>query len=235
MATLYLIPVPLGPTPAETQLLPEVIALARSVTHFAVEKAKTARAHLKDLGHPLPMRDISMVEIDGADSESNLGTALTWIRDGFDVGLMSEAGCPGVADPGAKLVALCHENGFEVRPLIGPSSILLAIMGSGLNGQRFSFNGYLPAKPDARDAEIRRLEKRSRDEGSLQLFIETPYRNAALFGALRSVCLTTTRLSIASDLGLPSQTVATARISEWRSRPEPELDRRPTVFSIQAS
>ncbi len=149
-----------------------------------------------------------------------------------DVGLMSEAGCPGVADPGALLVRRAHDLGIAVRPLIGPSSLLLALMASGLEGQRFAFHGYLPAREPDRSRRITELEKDSRRLDQTQMFIEAPYRNDALFQALQAACRPESRLCVATDLTLPTESVATHTIENWRRRPTPTLDRRPTVFLL---
>lgn len=231
---LYLIPVPLGDAPLDTTLPTENATTVRRLEHFVVEKAKTARAHLKAFGHLRPLASLSIVELDGNQAEESIRQAIEWLRAGHNVGLMSEAGCPAVADPGNRIVALAHDNGFRVRPLVGPSSLLLAIMASGLSGQRFAFHGYLPAKPEPRSAAIRDLERRSRADGCLQLFIETPYRNLALFRTLLADCRDTTRIGVAVDLTLPGEWIHTARAADWRAGPEPALDKRPTVFLLQA-
>jgi 16S rRNA (cytidine1402-2'-O)-methyltransferase len=150
---------------------------------------------------------------------------------GQDVGLISEAGCPAVADPGANLVRLAHRHGIRVRPLTGPSSILLALMGSGLVGQRFAFHGYLPARPDERANALRELEKRSRKEDAAQVFIETPYRNQAMLETLLAACQPDTLLTIACDLTLENEFLATRRIAEWRGC-LPDIQKRPTVFLL---
>ena len=153
---------------------------------------------------------------------------------GIDVGLISEAGCPAVADPGASLVALAHESGVQVIPLVGPSSILLALMGSGLSGQNFAFHGYLPAKEEARQKKIRELEKDSIREKRTQIFIETPYRNRQMLETLVRDCSEQTRICVATDLTLTSESIATCTPAEWRKQGLPEIDRRPTVFLLQA-
>ncbi|MCA1979235.1 MAG: SAM-dependent methyltransferase, partial [Thiobacillus sp.] len=162
--TLYLIPVPLGPVAPDTCLPPDTLAVARRVEHFVVERAKTARAHLKAMGHPLPMQQIDMRELNEHTPASDIDALLAPLRAGHDVGLLSEAGCPAVADPGAGLVRAAHAAGIPVVPLVGPSSILLALMASGLSGQRFAFHGYLPAKEPERTRHIQELEKRARHD-----------------------------------------------------------------------
>ena len=234
-ASLFLIPVPLGDLPPESSLAAATISEVHSLDHFAVERAKTARAHLRAFAHPKPLQSLAMVELDGAQTDESIRQALAWLEAGYDVGLMSEAGCPAVADPGSRLVARCHERGIRVRPLVGPSSLLLAIMASGLNGQKFAFHGYLPAKPLPRAEAIRDLEKRSQADACLQLFIETPYRNGTLLQSLLAECRESTRLCVAIDLTLPAEFVRTATISDWRQHKAlPPVDKRPTVFLLQA-
>lgn len=162
-----------------------------------------------------------------------LDRLLAPLRAGHDVGLLSEAGCPAVADPGANLVALAQQENIRVVPLIGPSSLLLALMASGLNGQRFAFLGYLPAKEDDRLKALRNLESESRKFRQTQLFIETPYRNRAMFDAILQACQPGTRLTVATDLTLPGESVLTRTIQQWKQTP-PEIERRPTVFLLLA-
>ena len=153
---------------------------------------------------------------------------------GQDVGLLSEAGCPAVADPGAQLVALAHQRQIPVRPLVGPSSLLLALMASGLNGQRFSFQGYLPAQPAERLQRLQQLEQHSRRQQETILFTETPYRNAAMLESLLQPLQQDTRLCVATDLTLPSEHILTRRVADWRSQPRPELNKRPSIFLFLA-
>ena len=231
--TLFLIPTPLGDE--AVAWLPETErAKVLHITHFVVEAEKTARRHLKALGVTTPIRELSMQTLNEHTKPGDVAALLAPLAAGHDVGLVSEAGCPAVADPGAQLVALAHERGYRVEPLIGPSSILLALMGSGLSGQHFAFHGYLPAKDDLRHRKIRELENESRREQRTQLFIETPYRNLRLFQALLDACAAQTRLGIATDLTLPSQHIMTMRCGDWKRRDIPPIDKRPTVFLLQA-
>lgn len=232
--SLYLIPVPLGSGAARDVLPESVIGQARRLRHFVAENAKTARAFLKSLPTDTPLQQIDIRELNEHTPKDALPGLLAPLLAGHDVGLVSEAGCPAVADPGAALVALAHEAGIVVHPLIGPSSILLALMGSGLSGQHFAFHGYLPAKDDLRHRKIRELENESRREQRTQLFIETPYRNLRLFQALLDACAAQTRLGIATDLTLPSQHIMTMRCGDWKRRDIPPIDKRPTVFLLQA-
>jgi len=227
MSVLYAIPTPLGGAAADA--LPQAaIETVRGLRDFAVENSKSARAFLAALQMPCPIRELHIVEI-GTDS----ATLLAPLREGRSMGLLSEAGCPAIADPGAALVEAAHREGFRVVPLIGPSSITLALMASGLEGQRFAFCGYLPRDKSERERRIRELERRSRKERETEIFIETPYRNDALAAALLGACAPSTRLCVASDLTLPTESIATRAISEWQISGL-KIGKRPTVFLIVA-
>ena len=191
-----------------------------------VENAKSARAFLGALG--MPVRELRIASVD-ADASS----LLTPMREGRPMGLLSEAGCPAIADPGAALVDAAHREGFRVVPLVGPSSIVLALMASGLEGQRFAFCGYLPREALARSKKIRDLERRSKLDHETQIFIETPYRNDVLLGALLECCHETTRLCLAADLTLPTESITTRTVAEWR-RAKTTIGRRPAVFLLLA-
>ncbi|MDR3054832.1 MAG: SAM-dependent methyltransferase [Zoogloeaceae bacterium] len=237
--TLYLIPVPLvhlgaavGAETLAAALPAPALATARRLRHFVVEHAKTARAYLKHMELPVPLRELELGELNEHTPAIRLESLLQPLLQGHDLGLMSEAGCPAIADPGATLVALAQARGIRVVPLIGPSSLLLALMASGLDGQRFAFHGYLPAKPEERARAIRELEKESRERRQTQIFIETPYRNAALYAALLQHAQPQTRLCLAADLTLAGEFIQTRRIRDWRKTPPPELERRPTVFLL---
>jgi 16S rRNA (cytidine1402-2'-O)-methyltransferase len=232
MATLFLIPAPLGD--ADTPWLPEPErSRLLHLRHFVVEAEKTARRHLKALGLETPIRELALATLNEHTPPADVATLLAPLEAGHDLGLISEAGCPAVADPGAQLVALAHERGICVMPLIGPSSILLALMASGANGQCFAFNGYLPVETEARARAIRELEQRSHRHNQTQVFIETPYRNNALLGQLRACLAPATRLAIACDLTLPTQTIVSRRIADWPIQP-PDLHKRPTIFILHA-
>lgn len=229
--TLYLIPVPLGPAAPEACLPPDTLAVARRLEHFVAERAKTARAHLKAMGHPRPLQELSISELNEHTKPGEIAALLAPLKEGKDLGLMSEAGCPAVADPGAELVRAAHRENIPVAPLIGPSSILLALMGSGLGGQRFCFHGYLPAKAPDRTQKIRELEKIARKEKSTQLFIETPYRSAALLEALAATLAADTLISVGADLSLPNQFIKSASAKNWRGKSDAVKDRL-AVFGI---
>ncbi|MDO5638524.1 MAG: SAM-dependent methyltransferase [Neisseria sp.] len=232
---LYLIPTPLGA--ADTPcLLPHEQAYITGLTDFVVEAEKTARAHLKHLGITTPIRELNLQALNEHTDPNTLPELLKPMQEGRNMGLVSEAGCPAVADPGANLVALAHSHGFEVRPLVGPSSLLLAMMASGANGQNFAFKGYLPAEKAERLHALKSLEQRSMKQNETQLFIETPYRNDALLQDAIATLHPATRLCIACDLTLPTQTIISETITDWRKRHElPNLKKRPTIFILHAS
>ncbi len=231
---LFLIPVTLGRSTVESVLADGVIKCAKQLQHFIAENAKSARAFLKSLPSDIPLQQIHISELNEHTSPNELSGLLAPLLSGNDVGLISEAGCPAIADPGANLVALAHKTGIAVIPMVGPSSILLALMASGLSGQNFAFHGYLPVKTELRERKIRELEKDSRLEKRTQIFIETPYRNKQMLESLTGSCSANTRISVATDLTLDSEYIATKTCSEWRKHEFPAIDRRPTVFLLQA-
>lgn len=231
---LVLIPAPLGETPVSAVLPPDVLPVVRGIRHFVVENAKTARAFLKRYGHPLPLRELDLQELNEHTPAAAVGALLEPARRGETLGLMSEAGCPAVADPGSLLVAQAHDEGIAVHPLVGPSSLLLALMASGLNGQRFAFHGYLPARDPERSQALRALEAESRRSGAVQLFIETPYRNLALFDAALQCCHPRTRLCLAGGLTTAQEWIATKSVGTWKTTARPPIDRLPTVFLLQS-
>jgi len=231
---LYLVPNLLGLAPPAAVLPQRTVDVARTLRHWVVETPKAARAFLKtlDVGVPIATLDIRALA-DGAPPPE-LASLLAPAQAGDDVGMLSDAGCPGVADPGAALVAAAHAAGVQVVPLVGPSAILLGLMAAGMNGQRFTFHGYLPVKPDARDAALQRLEQRSRDEGATQLFIETPYRNVAMIEALARVLKPATSVCVAADLTLDTETVERRPAARWRREDAGRFDRRPALFLLLA-
>lgn len=229
--TLYLIPSPLGNTPLERVLPEETRRIAAGLSTFVVEHPKTARAFLKQVGTALPLRQLTLLELNEHTQARELEALLAPLIAGQDVGLVSEAGCPAVADPGAELVRLAHRHGIRVQPLVGPSSILLALMGSGLVGQRFAFHGYLPARPEERARALRELEKRAEREDAAQVFIETPYRNRAMLDTLLATCREDTWLCLAWDLSTDDERIFSRRIADWKRGP-PDIDRRPCVFLL---
>ncbi|HWS11210.1 MAG TPA: SAM-dependent methyltransferase [Rhodocyclaceae bacterium] len=231
---LFLIPASLGGGPWQATVPPLMREAVCGLDYFIAENARSARAELKRLGVTRPLQSIEIREIPRDTRVPAAGELLAPVREGRCAGLISEAGCPAVADPGAELVRLAHQDGIRVVPLVGPSSILLALMASGLNGQRFAFHGYLPIPEAARRAAIADLEAESRRRGQTQVFIETPYRNAALFRTLIETCAGATLLCVATEITLESERISTRSIAEWKRNPPPEIERRPTVFLLLA-
>jgi len=230
--TLYLLPSDLGDAQPYASVLPEAsLAVARRLTHFFAENPKSARAFLKRIAYPLALSTATIITLDKDTPADALPGLLAPLRNGMDVALVSEAGCPAIADPGALLVRAAHGAGVRVVPLVGPSSILLALMASGLNGQRFAFHGYLPIEKTRRSWHVRDLEQRSRRDDATQIFIETPYRNDAMLAAVLAECLPQTLLCVATDITQPSEQIVTRSIADWR-RNIPELDKRPSVFLL---
>jgi len=221
---LYCIPTPLGGAPREALPGPAITTI-RSLGDFVVENAKSARAFLGALD--MPVRELS-IKVIGEERDP-----LAPLREKRSLGLLSEAGCPAIADPGATIVEQAHAEGYRVVPLVGPSSILLALMASGLEGQRFAFCGYLPREAGERGKRIRELEQRSKREKETQIFSETPYRNEALLAALLDTCKPQTRLCVAADLTLPTESISTKTIAEWR-RAKATIGKRPAVFLVLA-
>lgn len=229
---LYLVPNLLGIIAPESVLPATTIAIARELRHVVAENAKVARAFLKSLGTTAPMQSIAIAELNEHTPAPHVAALLDPALAGNDLGLMSDAGCPAVADPGARLVAAAHRAGVRVIPLVGPSAILLALMASGLNGQGFTFHGYLPAKTEPRTAALQRVEALARKSGSTQLFIETPYRNVALLQSLLTLCAADMLLAVAADLTLASEEIVMRPISEWRHRDVARYQNRPAIFLL---
>ena len=225
--TLYLIPVALGGDEAASVVPAATIDAARRLRTFITENAKSARRFLKAIAHPRPLQQINFHALD--EHTRDVEPLLALLLSGEDCGLMSETGCPAVADPGATLVRRAHQTGVHVVPLVGPSSLLLALMASGMSGQRFAFHGYLPVDRMERARKLKDLEARASHE--TQIFIETPYRNGALLSALLEHCRGDTLLCIAADLTLPAEFVSARTISEWKKKP-PVLDRRLAVYLL---
>ena len=235
MPILYLIPTPLG-APDTPCLLPHEQAQIAHLTDFVVEAEKTARSHLKHIGIRTPIRELNLQTLNEHTPKTEITALLQPLREGRDLGLVSEAGCPAIADPGADLVALTHAEHFEVKPLIGASSIVLALMASGANGQCFAFKGYIPANKEERSGSLKTLENRSRQANETQLFIETPYRNDALLADAIAILHPETRLCVACDLTLPTQTIISQRICDWRKMSVlPNLKKRPAIFVLHAA
>ena len=232
--TLYLLPCPIAPGSLDASLPVEVIATAHRLEHFLVEDAKTARAFLKELGHPKPIRDLSIVEIGHAPRAEDIDAWLAPVVTGYDTAIVSEAGCPAIADPGGTLVAAAHARVVRVRPLGGPSSILLALMAAGLDGQRFRFHGYLPVPAEARTASLKALERESKARTETQVFIETPYRSASMFDAVLAACAPSTRVAVAVALTGPTEFAGMRTAQQWKTAARPSLQRQPAVFCLLA-
>lgn len=241
--TLFLVPNALGAGALDHVLTSEVRSITASLDYFVAENAKTARAFLNQvaLTHPLQLKlqDIEIRELNVKTPASALPDLLAPLLAGRHGGLVSEAGVPAVADPGADLVRLAHERGIRIRPLVGPSSILLALMSSGLSGQNFAFNGYLPTDVAERANRIRGLEQRSRQEQQTQIFIETPYRNEALLQALSTHCQPSTQICIATQLTLEDEAIQRMSAQAWKQEIAagrlPDFRKKPTVFLILAA
>lgn len=229
--TLYLVPNLLGiATPADV-LPARTIGLAQTLQHFIVETPKVARAFLKTLSPERVIAEIVMTACEPLPEAKSQCAA--WLNAGIDVGVISDAGCPGMADPGAAFVALAHRVGATVVPLVGPSSVLLGLMASGFDGQHFAFHGYLPSKPAERDAALRALDRQVQATGGTQIFIETPYRNAAMLGALRDVVNSSSHLCIAQNLGAAGETICSKAASAWlEADRERFMIKAPTLFLI---
>ena len=233
--TLYCVPTPIaeGRGPAD-DLAPGAVARVAGLDYVIAENAKTARAVLKRLPLERPIQQIEIVELSEHTRDDAIAPMLAPLLAGRSAALMSEAGCPGVADPGARLVRAAHAASVPVAPMVGPSALLLALMGSGLNGQRFAFAGYLPTDAETRRRRLRELEQRSRREDETQLFIETPYRNQPMLDALLATLAPSTLLCVAADLTGARQSLRTRRVDAWRRAP-PTLERVPTVFLFLAA
>lgn len=230
--TVYMIPVTLGNSAPELSIPWKTLEITLSLRLFAVEDVRTARRWLRGLDRSFPVDDALFVPVGKHSDPSELAELFGRVAAGEDAAVMSEAGMPGLADPGNIVSAEAHRRGFRVVPLSGPSSVMLALVASGLNGQSFAFHGYLPVDSQGRRKAIRDLEKLSAG-GQTQIFMETPYRNPKMMEDILSVCQPSTRLCIAADITLQGETVRTMTVSDWR-RQVPDLDKRPAVFLIQA-
>lgn len=229
--TLYLIPVPLADAAAAKSFTPYLVQTINSITEYIVENEKTARKFLKEAGLQTPQSQLIIHDYGKHARNADISTFFTGLLAGRDAGLMSEAGCPGVADPGADVVAEAHRRGIKVVPLVGPSSILLAIMASGFNGQSFTFHGYLPIDKADRSRRIKELEGFTERLKQTQLFIETPFRNNALLEEILKSCKPNTRLCIACNLTAEDELVKTQTVAAWKKAP-PDLHKKPTIFLL---
>lgn len=229
---LFLIPNTLGENAPDEVIPQKVMETAKRLRHFIVEDVRTVRRYLRRIDRTFPIDDSQFFELNQHTDRSKIEPYLKPLLEGNDMGIISEAGCPAVADPGADIVALAHRKGIRVVPLVGPSSILLAQMASGFNGQSFAFVGYLPIEAAERQKRLRKLEHRAKEENQTQLFIETPYRNMKLFDELTATLRGDTRLCIACDITLESEYIETRTIGEWKQKKPQDLNKRPTIFGI---
>lgn len=229
-----MVPASLGTSPWTATLPHDAAQIARKLAHFVVENEKTARADLKRIEHPTPLRELDIRPLPDRPNASQLRELLAPAQHGHDIGLMSEAGVPAVADPGALLVGTAHSLNIQVIPLVGPSSLLLALMASGLNGQQFAFHGYLPVHDSERTAALKALEAESAQKNQTQLFIETPYRNQRMLEAIVTSCRPATRLCIARGVTTPDEWIQMRTVADWKTQPLPELGKVPTVFLLLA-
>lgn len=229
---LYLIPVTLGETEV-SRVLPSYNAeVILQIKHFIVEEVRSARRFLKKVDRNIQIDDLAFYPMGKHASPELFASYLRPLEQGESVGVISEAGCPAVADPGADVVAIAQRKGLRVVPLVGPSSILLAVMASGFNGQSFAFNGYLPIEPGERTKRLKLLEQRVYAERQTQLFIETPYRNAKLFAEILRTCRPQTRLCVAAGLTCAEEFIRTRTIQEWKRHPLPDLSKIPAIWVI---
>jgi 16S rRNA (cytidine1402-2'-O)-methyltransferase len=229
--TLYLIPVDLGQPGADRLFPPFNLRMLEELNHLVVENERTARRFIRSIGNKRDFEGLNLILLDKRTERDQLSEAVQLLLSGQDVGLMSEAGCPGVADPGQILVAEAHRYNIAVKPLIGPSSILLGLMASGLNGQHFTFHGYLPIDKRERVNALRNLDNSIRSTGQTHIFIETPYRNEAMYADILKCCSPSTLLCLAVDVTLTTESIRTLRVDEWKAQ-RPELQKRPCVFLL---
>ena len=232
---LYLIPVTLGATPYETVFPPYNREVILQIHHFIVEEERSARRFLKMVDASIDIDKLVFYPMGKHAENGNFRTYLQPLVDGFPMGVISEAGCPAVADPGADIVSIAQQMGLKVKPMVGPSSILMGLMSSGFNGQSFAFHGYLPIGEPQRIAMIKRLEARSYAEDQTQIFIETPYRNRQMFGHLLSACRPQTRLCVAAGITCREEYIHTHTIQEWKNIQLPDLRKTPALFLIYRS
>ena len=231
---LYLIPVTLGDTTIERVLPAYNKAVIQGIRHFIVEDIRSARRFLKKVDSSIDIDALTFYPLNKHTPMEAVASYLQPLQKGEPMGVISEAGCPAVADPGADVVAIAQQKGLKVVPLVGPSSILLSVMGSGFNGQSFAFNGYLPIEPPERAKKLKLLEQRVYTEHQTQLFIETPYRNAKLFADILSACAPQTRLCVAAGITTEQEYIRSMTLKEWKQKGLPELGKIPAIFAIYA-
>ena len=230
-AALYLLPVTLGETPLDKVLPQYNFDIVKNIRHFIVEDIRSARRFLRQVDPQFDIDGSRFFELNKHTSPADISGYLAPLHEGNPMGVISEAGCPAVADPGADVVAIAQRKGLKVVPLVGPSSIILSVMASGFNGQSFAFHGYLPIKPDERARKLKQLEQRAYAESQTQLFIETPYRNGKMVEDIIKNCRPQTKLCIAANLTCADEYVCTRTVKEWRGR-VPELSKIPCIFLL---
>lgn len=231
MAKLYLIPTSLGESPFERLFPAYNTGIVSSIRFFIVEDIRSARRFLKKINQEIDIDGLTFFELNKHTRLEDISSFLKPLNEGNDIGVISEAGCPAVADPGADVVALAQKQNFDVVPLVGPSSILMAIMGSGFNGQSFAFNGYLPVQPSERIKALKKLESKVYNENQTQLFIETPYRNMKMLEDILNTCQPNTLLCIGADITLETEFIKTKSVKEWKKQ-IPDLNKRPCIFLL---
>jgi len=230
--SLYLIPVPLGDTPLDHVLPSYNREIILSLRHFIVENVRSARRFLKKVESSIDIDSLSFYELNGHTPAAAIESYLTPLSQGESMGVISEAGCPAVADPGADIVAIAQRRGIRVVPLVGPCSMVLAIMASGFNGQSFAFHGYLPTDAAQRCARLKALENRAYSDDQTQLFIETPYRNLRMLNDILATCRPATRLCVAAGLTCPEEFAITHTVADWRNVTTPPIDKIPCIFLL---
>ena len=231
MPTLYLIPTTLGETALDTILPAQNDQIVISLKYFIVENIRTARRFLKKVNREINIDELTFFEINQHTSPEEISTFLKPMQEGQDMGVISEAGCPAVADPGADVAAIAQQRNYVVKPLVGPSSILLSLMASGFNGQSFTFHGYLPIQQSDRAKMLKKMEVQIYNNNQTQLFIETPYRNMKMLEDILTVCMPDTKLCIAVDITLETEFIKTKTVKEWKSQ-KPDLNKRPCIFLL---
>ncbi len=228
---LYLIPNTLGESSIDSVIPQESKGIITRIKHFIVEDVRTARRFLKKVNKEIEIDELTFYTLNQHTQPEEIASFLAPMKQGHEMGIISEAGCPAIADPGAEVVRIAQERDYKVVPLVGPSSILLALMASGFNGQSFAFVGYLPIKPGERAKELKRLENRAYNEQQSQIFIETPYRNMKMLEEILTVCQPNTKLCIAADITLETEFIKTLSVKAWKKQ-LPELGKRPCIFIL---
>lgn len=228
---LYMIPCPIVENKNDTIPL-DTMTITHGITHFVVERARTARRWLSSTKHPIPIKDLNILEMDKNSTDQDLSPILSVLDKGIDVGVISEAGCPGIADPGNKAVRYAHNHGYRVSPLVGPNSILLALMASGFNGQNFAFHGYLPNKKPALPTKLKHLEQQMLSNKQTQIFMEAPYRNEFLLEQICNTLSNNIMLTVACDINATSEKILTQSVEKWKKTNKKQYHKRPTIFVI---